>query len=491
MKKFLFVLLTAALALPMMAQTKEAKVEGAFRTTTKVAPMLTLQRTHATVVTREDIPEGYCAVTLQTDDVWGDGSGYQMLFDADATAYGTEFDAVGGSGTFAGNYDNFEYKIPENADPDLYTTNMVCDAEATIFIPAGVYDYVIVNPTPDDRLWIAAQNGTAGGRGDDFEFAAGATYVFHVYLSGNNDATDVEIIDPMAPVMPENVTADVDGVDATVAWTNDHDPAFNLRYRVYNPNMAQAITWDFEDDSQLDGWSILDNDNDGYSWFYNADDYYAHGGEGFLESDSWVSGVGALSPDNWLFSPEITLGGTLTFWAYASWDDVIAVYVAQGEGTNLDDYVKVTDDLVPYYWTEYTVDLSQFRGQTGHFAIRHYNCTDEFKLRIDDITYEVPGDEPAEWTVVNGIEGNEYTIEGLDPETTYEVQVQAIADDGRTTDWTESVLFTTEVGGTTPTERTGAPTFNGYTTDGIHAYFIEILPTEPSTIYYRIQYNDE
>ncbi|MBR5685732.1 MAG: hypothetical protein IKX18_06240, partial [Muribaculaceae bacterium] len=43
----------------------------------------------------------------------------------------------------------------------------------------------------------------------------------------------------------------------------------------------------------------------------------------------------------------------------------------------------------------------------------------------------------------------------------------------------------------TPTERTGAPTFNGYTTDGIHAYFIEILPTEPSTIYYRIQYNDE
>ncbi|MBR5685073.1 MAG: hypothetical protein IKX18_02835 [Muribaculaceae bacterium] len=42
-----------------------------------------------------------------------------------------------------------------------------------------------------------------------------------------------------------------------------------------------------------------------------------------------------------------------------------------------------------------------------------------------------------------------------------------------------------------PTERTGSPTFNGYTTDGIHAYFIEILPTEPSTIYYRIQFNDD
>ena len=42
----------------------------------------------------------------------------------------------------------------------------------------------------------------------------------------------------------------------------------------------------------------------------------------------------------------------------------------------------------------------------------------------------------------------------------------------------------------TPTVQTGAPTFNGYTTDGIHAYFVEIIETEPSTIYYRVQYPD-
>ena len=40
----------------------------------------------------------------------------------------------------------------------------------------------------------------------------------------------------------------------------------------------------------------------------------------------------------------------------------------------------------------------------------------------------------------------------------------------------------------TPTEKTGAPVFNGYTTDGIHAYFIEIQESEPSTIYYRVQF---
>ena len=41
-----------------------------------------------------------------------------------------------------------------------------------------------------------------------------------------------------------------------------------------------------------------------------------------------------------------------------------------------------------------------------------------------------------------------------------------------------------------PTEKTGAPVFNGYTTDGIHAYFVEVVPTEPSVIYYRVQYPD-
>ena len=41
-----------------------------------------------------------------------------------------------------------------------------------------------------------------------------------------------------------------------------------------------------------------------------------------------------------------------------------------------------------------------------------------------------------------------------------------------------------------PTEKTGAPTFHGYTEDGIYAYFVEINETEPSTIYYRVIYPD-
>ena len=68
---------------------------------------------------------------------------------------------------------------------------------------------------------------------------------------------------------------------------------------------------------------------------------------------------------------------------------------------------------------------------------------------------------------------------------------------GNWSEYTNTLLnmctFTYEAGDVPPvepTEKTGAPVFNGYTTDGIHAYFVEIVPTEPSVITYRVQYPD-
>ena len=55
---------------------------------------------------------------------------------------------------------------------------------------------------------------------------------------------------------------------------------------------------------------------------------------------------------------------------------------------------------------------------------------------------------------------------------------------------TYAINVQTTQAGPTPTVQTAAPTFNGYTTDGIHAYFVEINQTEPSIIYYRVQYPD-
>ena len=130
-------------------------------------------------------------------DVWGDGSGYQMLIDADATAYGTIIPETGGLTTSgnapAGLYDNFEYKIPENADGNLNTSNIIVTGSQSITIPAGTYDWCITNPTPGDRVWIASANGTIPGRYDDYEFEAGKTYTFTVTFGGTNDQVDLTI----------------------------------------------------------------------------------------------------------------------------------------------------------------------------------------------------------------------------------------------------------------------------------------------------------
>jgi hypothetical protein len=63
-----------------------------------------------------------------------------------------------------------------------------------------------------------------------------------------------------------------------------------------------------------------------------------------------------------------------------------------------------------------------------------------FILDVDDIEILPPG---SNWINVNGVTENPYTIEGLTPETTYEVQVQGVAADNRTSAWTVSVIFTT------------------------------------------------
>jgi len=136
-------------------------------------------------------------VILSVDDVWGDGSGYQMLLDADANAFGSVIPETGamttGGDVDESIYAEFEYKIPENADGALSTANMLVDASAQIEIPAGTYDWCITNPTPGDRMWIASASGTIGGRADDYEFESGKTYEFHVYLGSPNDKTDLTV----------------------------------------------------------------------------------------------------------------------------------------------------------------------------------------------------------------------------------------------------------------------------------------------------------
>ena len=146
----------------------------------------------------EEPTEGYAVIVFSIyEDVWGDGSGYQMLLDSDANTYGSiipENGPLTSSGSASDEtYAEFEYKIPENADGNLTTSNVIITGQGFVVVPAGTYDWCIVNPVPGDRVWIASSIGSIPGRYDDYTFEANKTYIFTVAFSGYNDRVDLTI----------------------------------------------------------------------------------------------------------------------------------------------------------------------------------------------------------------------------------------------------------------------------------------------------------
>ena len=328
-------------------------------------------------------PGGMATISLTAGDVFGDGSGYQMLLDADATAFGNEIPVEGpltqSGNAPAGLYDAFEYKIPVNADGSTTTSNVVVNNTVTIQVPAGTYDWCLTNPTPGDRIWIASSQGNVGGRADDYTFEAGYTYNFTVYLLGQNDATDVEIIPgggtPNTPVPPTQ------------------NPV--------TPEPGTTTGWGFETDPFAEGWTIRDDDGDGYNWEWmdaSASDYNVYEGTHCMASASYQNsafgGGTALNPDNWLISPAFTAGSTVTFW-YAGQDpsysaEPFGVYVI-ANGTTSAELGHFTASST---YQQGSVDISDFAGQTVQVAFRHYDITDMFRLNLDLVEVSGGGSIP-------------------------------------------------------------------------------------------------
>ena len=329
-------------------------------------------------------PGGMATISLTAGDVFSDGSGYQMLLDADATAFGNEIPAQGpltqSGNAPAGLYDAFEYKIPVNADGSTTTSNVVVNNTVTIQVPAGTYDWCLTNPTPGDRIWIASSQGNVGGRANDYEFEAGYTYNFTVYLLGQNDATDVEIIPgggtPNTPVPPtENPVT---------------------------PEPGTTTGWGFETDPFAEGWTIRDDDGDGYNWEWmdaSGSNYNVYEGTHCMASASYQNsafgGGTALTPNNWLISPAFTAGSTVTFW-YAGQDpnyaaETFGVYVI-ANGTASDELGHFTASNT---YQQGSVDISDFAGQTVQVAFRHYDITDMFRLNLDLVEADAGGEPPV------------------------------------------------------------------------------------------------
>ena len=159
-----------------------------------------------------------------------------------------------------------------------------------------------------------------------------------------------------------------------------------------------VFTEGFEGTSLPSGWTIIDADQDGNNWEHISvqDDLsYGHTGTGAYASYSYDEvTTDELTPDNWLVTPAIALSGTssLTYWFLVHQNypaDHYGVYVSTTSATDTSAFTLLfeeTPTAVNGVWTMRTVDLTSYAGNTVYIAFRHFNCSDELLIVLDDIT---------------------------------------------------------------------------------------------------------
>ena len=243
-----------------------------------------------------------------------------------------------------------------------------------------------------------------------------------------------------------------------------------------NSRMVREVIIDEDFENGLPtGWATIDADGDGYNWEDTGME--GHNGGACITSASYVNYVGPLTPNNYLVTPQVALGGTFSFWACAQDASYAAehfgVAVSTASQTNANDFTTIQEwtmtakagaptnisrdgSRTQGNWYQYTVDLSSYAGQVGFIAIRHFNCTDEFYLNVDDVLYEGGGSTPVIGGGIIGVEifrDGEWLAEVYAPIQTYtdvepgdvdEYEIRVIHD-GLTSDWTYYAMSCPEV----------------------------------------------
>ena len=248
-------------------------------------------------------------------------------------------------------------------------------------------------------------------------------------------------------------------------------------FACYTMNAQVLFSDDFEG-TDLSAWTLYDNDGDTYGWQLYT--YNPHGGAQSAMSASYYGGS-ALTPDNWMVTPAITIpeAGYTLEWYVAAQDPSYAqeqysVYIATAN--TVDAFLATTavhnETLTDSSWRQHTIDLSSYAGQTIYVAFRHHDVTDMFYMKIDDVSISKPATEP-EIHLVNlttpssisvggsfNVTGNvsntssvaltsfdvTYTVDGGTPAATYTVTGINVAY-GETYAFTHNVPATLSTGG--------------------------------------------
>ena len=222
---------------------------------------------------------------------------------------------------------------------------------------------------------------------------------------------------------------------ATVSWTGESN-SYQLRYS------EMSFFDDFEDG--LDAWTVVSNGGgqgitDWQLIQNNGSNNASYEGNYGAIVWSYYNGT-AYNVDNWLISPQVKLGGTLKYWVRvgnAKWPDHYKVYVSTTD-KNVGSFVELASPGdATNTWTEVSVDLSAYEGQTGYIAFRDQS-NDQYNMLIDNVGIYCNN---TEWTVVKDAT-SPYTIDKLKEDVSYLIEVNGLSANDFETPWDQCAVIT-------------------------------------------------
>ncbi|MBQ6190697.1 MAG: choice-of-anchor J domain-containing protein [Bacteroidaceae bacterium] len=225
---------------------------------------------------------------------------------------------------------------------------------------------------------------------------------------------------------PFDIAATADDTSADISWSGFSD-SYTVRYRTMQREEIDKVTLEEDFESGLNNWTIITNGDSpqgSKGWFASSES--THGGSYAASAWSYLPDEGSFDADNWLISPQITLGGVMSFWEANASDEYFDTYevLLSTTGNSVSDFTTTLFDMheASYFWENIDVDLSPYEGQKGYIAFHHKNNA-KSGILIDDIricSYKtIP---PGQWKTVT-TNKTEAKLSGLMPETPYEYQV--------------------------------------------------------------------
>lgn len=202
--------------------------------------------------------------------------------------------------------------------------------------------------------------------------------------------------------------------DGSVIWDNEGYTWGSGKYyaravRTVSGNVSggSEFFYDFED-ATYGFWTMIDADGDGFHWQLVSSTSGIPGNNNSsycMSSASFDKWSGPLNPDNFLVSPKVSIvhGSTLSYYVCAQDENFAqehyAIAISTSGNVNPNDFTIVFEETLTSKnvsqgirgtneqgnWYKRMIDLSNYAGQDVYIAFRHFNCTDMYRINIDDI----------------------------------------------------------------------------------------------------------